>query len=105
MLWTLYIVLLVAGLVGFVMHLVAQFRIAHILHQRYPHQWGIVVANDARHPRFRTWAHLQRVLRSSIPEMFNDRQLTQWHRWWRYGPWIAWPCWIGALAVHVLMRR
>ncbi len=105
MLWTLYIILLVAGLIGFVLHLVAQYRMARILHRRYPQQWHIVAAEGDRHPRLRTWAHLQRVLRSNIPEMFHDKELTQWHRCWRYGPWVAWPCWIGALALDVFVRR
>lgn len=101
MLRDFYILLLVAGLIGFVLHLVAQYRVARILHQRYPEQWDIVsaVEDDGRH-RLKTYARLQRVLRADIPKMFDDPQLTFWHRCWRYGPWLAWPCWIGALALR-----
>lgn len=102
MLQSFYIVLLVAGLIGFAGHLVAQFRMARILRRRYPDQWDIVCAPKAEGRRkLKTYARMQRVLRSNVPELFNDTQLTQWHRWWRYGPWVAWPCWIGALAMRV----
>lgn len=103
MIGAVYVVLLVIGLIGFVTHLVAQFRVAGILRQRYPQQWDIVSATDRQsHRRLHTWARLQRVLRTNIPEMFKDRQLTLWHRCWRYAPWVAWTCWIGALALRVV---
>ncbi|HEX7342225.1 MAG TPA: hypothetical protein VF269_08120 [Rhodanobacteraceae bacterium] len=102
MLETAYIALLAAGLVGFVLHLVAQWRVARILNRRYPRQWQIVSArNDDRPGKLRTYARLQRVLRSNIPELFDDHELTSWHHCWRYGPWLAWPCWIGALALRL----
>ncbi len=105
MIGILYILLLLAGLAGFLAHLVAQFRMAHILRTRYPEQWDIVSAADRRdRHRLRTWARLQRVLRSGIPEMFDDARLTRWHRCWRYAPWVAWPCWIGALALRALVH-
>ncbi|HEX7339478.1 MAG TPA: hypothetical protein VF271_06035 [Rhodanobacteraceae bacterium] len=104
MLGWLYIALLVVGLAGFVLHLVAQLRVAGILRKRYPQQWNIVAA-DGRHHRLMTYAHLQRVLRSSIPEMFADAQLNHWHRLWRIGPWIAWPCLAGAIVLHVYAAR
>ncbi len=95
-----YILLLFGGLISFAAHLMAQFRVAHILRHRYPDQWDIVAAPETRGRRVRTWARLQRVLRSGIPEMFDDHQLTRWHRCWRYTPWIAWPCLMGALALR-----
>ena len=99
----LYVALLFVGMIAFVTHLVAQFRVAHILRKRYPQQWDIVSADDDQsHRRLHTWARLQRVLRTGIPEMFDDRQLTFWHQCWRYAPWVAWPCWIGALALRVV---
>lgn len=102
----LYLLLLIAGLAGFVLHLLAQYRVARILHQRYPDQWNIVAASgDRQHGKVRTYARLQRVLRSDIPEMFDDDQLTLWHRCWRYGPWLAWPCWIGALVLSMALGR
>ncbi len=102
MIGILYIVLLIIGLIGFVLHLVAQYHVARILRHRYPQQWDIVSANDRpRHRHLHTWARLQRVLRTRIPEMFNDNELTRWHQCWRYAPWVAWPCWIGALALSI----
>ncbi|HET7300342.1 MAG TPA: hypothetical protein VFJ01_06765 [Oleiagrimonas sp.] len=101
MIGAVYVVLLLLGLIGFTAHLVAQFRVARILRQRYPHQWDIVSATErTSHRRLHTWARLQRVLRTDIPEMFADRQLTLWHRCWRYAPWVAWSCWLGALALR-----
>ncbi len=101
----LYIILLILGLAGFVAHLAAQFMVARILRTRYPQQWDIVSAANADGPRrLHTWARLQRVLRSGIPEMFDDRELTRWHQCWRYAPWVAWTCWIGALALSVVMH-
>lgn len=102
----LYMLLLLLGLAGFAVHLIAQFRVAGILRQRYPQQWDIVsVAEEKHHHKLRTWGRLQRVLHSDIPEMFDDRQLTRWHQCWRYGPWIAWPCWLGALALRMWLVR
>jgi hypothetical protein len=106
MIAAIYVGLLLVGLIGFLAHLVAQFRVARILRRRYPKQWQIVSAADGkgRH-RWHTWSRLQRVLRSGIPEMFDDRQLTRWHHCWRYAPWVAWPCWIGALALRMAVAR
>lgn len=105
MIGALYILLLVAGLIGFLAHLFAQVRVVGILRQRYPQQWDIVSASDnRRHRRLHTWARLQRVLRTGIPKMFDDPQLTRWHQCWRYAPWVAWPCWIGALALSTLLH-
>lgn len=102
MLGIFYLVLLVIGLIGFVLHLFAQFRVAHIMRKRYPQQWDIVSASDGRGShKLRTYAHLQQVLRSNVPELFNDAQLTRWHKYWRYAPWVAWPCWIAAVALRV----
>ena len=104
MLGALYLALLIAGLIGFVLHLVAQYRVARILRKRYPQQWDIVSADRDERPRkLKTWSRLQRVLRSNVPELFDDAELTRWHRWWRFGPWVAWPCWLGAVALHVFV--
>lgn len=100
---TLYVALLVAGLAGFVLHLYAQYRVAAIMRRRYPKQWDIVAKpDDGRRSRLRTYARLQHVLRADVPTLFEDPQLLAWHRCWRYAPWIAWPCWIGALALQAL---
>jgi hypothetical protein len=101
----LYVALLLAGLIGFVLHLFAQYRVATILRQRYPRQWDIVAKPEhGRRSGVRTYARLQQVLRADVPTLFDDPQLLAWHRCWRYAPWIAWPCWIGALALQVTGR-
>lgn len=104
MIGIIYVLLLLAGLIGFLGHLYAQVRVARILRRRYPHQWDIVsAATDRKARHLHTWARLQRVLRTGIPEMFDDTELTRWHRMWRYGPWVAWPCWLGALVLRATL--
>ncbi|HET7358751.1 MAG TPA: hypothetical protein VFJ04_01265 [Rhodanobacteraceae bacterium] len=98
----LYVALLLAGLIGFVLHLFAQYRIATIMRRRYPRQWDIVARPEhGRRGGIRTYARLQQVLRADVPTLFDDARLHAWHRCWRYAPWVAWPCWIGALALQV----
>jgi len=94
----LYLVLLVAGAAGFAAHLYAQWRFAAILRTRYPDKWRII-AQSEQGPvsRMRVWARLQRVLRTNVTELFEDAELLRWHRTWRFAPWVAWVCWIGAL--------
>ncbi|NII09240.1 hypothetical protein HBF24_00910 [Oleiagrimonas sp. C23AA] len=102
----LYIVLLLAGAIGFGLHLYAQYRFARLMRTRYPKQWNIVAKPERGKPSgMRTWARLQHVLRSEAPMMFEDAELTRWHRMWRFAPLLAWPCWIGALALQVAMHR
>ncbi len=94
----LMLVLLLAGAAGFAAHLYAQWRFARTLRTRYPDKWRILEAPEARPvSRLRMWARLQRVLRSKVTELFEDAELTHWHRVWRFAPWVAWPCWIGVL--------
>lgn len=97
----LYLVLLLAGAAGFASHLYAQWRFAAILRTRYPEKWRII-AQSEQGPvsRMRVWARLQRVLRTNVAELFEDPELLRWHRIWRYAPWIAWPCWLGVLAIQ-----
>lgn len=101
--YVLYLVLLVAGLIGFVAHLYAQWRIAQLMRQHHPKQWDIVARPDAgARSRLRTWARFQQVLRADIPVLFDDPKMLAWYRCWRYAPWIAWPCWMGVLLLRFL---
>lgn len=101
-----YFLLLIAGAAGFGLHLFAQYRVAALMRERYPRQWDIVAKPEqGRRSGLRTYARFQQVLRSGVPELFEDAQLTWWHRCWRVAPWVAWPCWIGVLALQVLMHR
>jgi hypothetical protein len=102
----LYVLLLLAGIACFVMHFVAQYRFATILRQRYPEQWKIIaVPESGKANGFRTWTRLQHVLRSGAPALFNDKQLSFWHRAWRLAPLIAWPCWFAAIALQYFARH
>lgn len=97
----LYVVLLVAGAVGFGLHLYAQWRFVRVLRTRYPDKWDIIAKPETgRTSGVRTWGRLQQVLRSDVPELFDDAQIIRWHKIWRYAPWVAWPCWIGVLVIQ-----
>lgn len=103
LLHALYLLLLVAGAVGFALHLYAQWRFARILRTRYPDKWRIIAQPESGPvTRIRIWARLQRVLRSNVPGLFEDAELVRWHRTWRYAPWLAWPCWIGVLVIQAV---
>lgn len=102
----LYLLLLLAGAVGFGLHLYAQWRFVRVLRTRYPDKWDIIATPDrGRASRMRTYARLQHVLRSGVPDLFEDAELTRWHRIWRIAPWVAWPCWIGVLALQAFAHR
>jgi hypothetical protein len=101
LLHALYLFLLLAGAAGFAMHLYAQWRFARVLRTRYPDKWAIIAQSEGGPvTRLRIWARLQRVLRTNVAQLFEDAELTRWHRIWRYAPWLAWPCWIGVLAIQ-----
>jgi hypothetical protein len=101
----LYFLLLIAGAIGFALHLYAQWRFVHALRTRYPDKWGIIARSDSRRvSRMRIWGRLQQVLRSNVPELFQDEEIIRWHRIWRYAPWLAWPCWIGVLVIQATMQ-
>ncbi len=98
----LYILLLLAGAAGFGLHLYAQFKVASLMRRRYPEKWEIVAKPERGRPgRIRTYARFQRVMRSNVPQLFEDADIVQWHRTWRYAPWVAWPCWIAVLLMQV----
>jgi hypothetical protein len=100
-----YLSLLLAGALCFALHYLAQYRLATHLRQRYPQQWKIIAIPEQGKPSgVRTWLRLQQVLRSSAPLLFNDDTITAWHRTWRYSQWLAWGCWLAALAVQLLAR-
>lgn len=97
-----YFLLLLAGAVGFGLHLYAQFRIAALIRKRYPDKWTIIARPErGRAGHIRTYGRFQRVMRSNVPQMFEDTDITQWHHAWRCAPWVAWPCWVAALLVRM----
>lgn len=103
MLTLLYMVLLLAGAVGFLLHLYAQYRFARHMRTHYPRQWAIIAEPEqGKRSGIRTYARLQHVLRSPAPGLFEDRQLDRWHRIWKRAPFVAWPCWIGVLVIQAL---
>jgi hypothetical protein len=100
-----YLSLLLAGVLCFALHYLAQYRLAAYLRQRYPQQWKIIAIPEQGKPSvIRTWLRLQQVLRSSAPLLFNDGTITGWHRTWRYSQWVAWGMWLAALAAQLLAR-
>lgn len=97
----LYLSLLIIGVVFFLLHFLAQIRIARLLQQRHPQQWQIIAVPDSgKGSPLRTWMRLQLALRSPILPALEDNAITRWRQIWRYAPWLAWTCWFGALAVQ-----
>ena len=102
---SLYVLLLLAGVVCFVLHFLAQWRIAAIMRTQYPDQWRIVAEPDAgKRSALRTFGRFQHVLRSAAPALFDDKDMNRWLRVWRLAPRIAWACWILAIALQFLAR-
>jgi hypothetical protein len=103
---TLYLLLLCVGVVSFLMHFLAQFRLAALLRRRYPKQWEIIAGTGAdKAGPLRIWMRLQQVLRSPALALFDDIAITRWQRIWRYGPRLAWLCWFAAIALQWHARR
>lgn len=97
----LYLLLLVGAVAFFVVHLVAQWRFTAMLRTRYPDQWTTITEADTGRPNgLSNWLRMRRVLRSDAPALFNDSDLNRWQGWWRRAPWLAWPCWLAAMALQ-----
>lgn len=102
----IYILLLLAGGIGFALHLYAQYRVATLIRRRHPQQWDIIARPESGRPsRMRTYARFQHVLRSQVPQMFEDTDIRRWHRIWRVAPWVAWPCWVAVLLIQARWPR
>ena len=101
----LYLGLLGAGISLFLLSYFAQFRLAALLRGRYPQQWKIIAEPERGNASgWRTWIRLQHVLRSPALPALDDTAINRWQRTWRYGPWLGWLCWLGALAMRLLLR-
>lgn len=102
---TLYLSLLLAGVVFFLLHFFAQARIARLLRDRHPAQWKIIAETErGRSGPFGVWMRLQLALRSPILPALEDAAITRWRRVWRYFLWGAWLCWFAALGLQYLAR-
>ena len=101
----LYLSLLLAGVVFFLLHFLAQARIASLLRDRHPGQWRIIAETEQGKPGpLRVWMRLQLALRSPILPALEDTAITRWRRVWRYCPWGAWLCWFAALGMQWMAR-
>jgi len=100
-----YLALLIAGVGLFAMSFVAQFRLGTLLRKRYPQHWQVIVDADQHKPSsWRRWIRMQHVLRSPALPALRDPAINRWRNLWRYGPWLGWLCWLGALAMRLLLR-
>ena len=102
---TLYLCLLLAGVVFFLLHFFAQARIARQLREHHPAQWKIIAETESgRSGVLGVWMRLQLALRSPILPALEDDTITRWRRVWRYCPWGAWLCWFAALGLQWMAR-
>mgnify|MGYP000909752937 CR=1 FL=1 len=102
----LYLVLLCLGVLSFLLHFYAQYRLAWLLRRRYPQQWAIIAGEGPQRPgRLQLWLRLQGALRSPALLLFEDPAITRWQRLWRYGPWVAWLCWLVAVGLQWKARQ
>lgn len=98
----IYLGLLVAGVVLFVLSYVAPFRVATLMRQRHPQHWQVVT--EGTHGKLgvlRTWMRMQYVLRSPALPLLDDRGIDRWRGIWRYSQWLGWLCWLAALAMRL----
>lgn len=101
----LYLGLLVAGVALFVLSYAAHFRVAALLRQRYPQQWKIIAEpENGKSGAMRTWMRMQYALRSPALPALEDAAVNRWRAIWRYSPWLGWLCWLGALAMRLLLH-
>ena len=102
---TLYLGLLLAGVALFVLSYVAHFRVAARLRQHYPQQWRIIAEPEhGKRGAMRTWMRMQYALRSSALPALGDDAIDRWRAIWRYSPLLGWVCWLGALAMRLLLH-
>lgn len=97
----LYLALLAAVVVCFVLYYFAQYRMACRLRDQHPRQWQIIAGSNL----FSTWLRLQRALRGTrppLPQLLEDAELGRWYRIWRSSLWLAWIGLLAALAVQWL---
>ncbi|MHA6204213.1 hypothetical protein ACXU4B_07315 [Dyella soli] len=101
----LYLTLLASGVACFLLHFLAQYRVATLLRRDHRHEWQIIAEPDGQPASpLRTWIRLQLALKSPVLPALEHAAITQWRRVWRYAPWVAWLCWFGALAMQWAAR-
>lgn len=98
----LYLGLLFAGVVCFLLHYVALAKLAGRLRRQHPDQWKII-AQDERGIAFGAamrWMRLQNALRSPAIPALEDPVLNRWRTLWRIFPLLAWVFLIAAFVLR-----
>jgi hypothetical protein len=98
----IYLGLLAAGVVLFVLSYVAPFRVAALMRQHHSQHWQVVAESaGGKLGALRTWVRMQYVLRSPALPLLDDRDINRWRGIWRYSQWLGWLCWLAALAMRL----
>ena len=98
----LYLGLLVAGVVLFMLSYVAPFRVATLMRQRHQQHWQVVAeSTKGKIGPLRTWLRMQYELRSPEIALLDARAINRWRSVWRYSQWLGWLCWLAALAIRL----
>lgn len=98
----IYLALLGAGVVCFVLHYLALGQVARRLRQHHAAQWKIIAQDErglAVNAALR-WMRLQNALRSPVLPALQDSVLTRWRTAWRVLPLLAWAFLIAALVLR-----
>ena len=102
----LYLGLLFAGVVCFLLHYVALAQLARRLRTQHPEPWKII-AQDERGVAVggaRRWMRLQNALRSPAIPALEDPVLNRWRMLWRLFPLLAWAFLIAAFVLRWSVR-
>lgn len=103
---SIYLFLLMLGIVFFALHYLAMGRLARRLRTKHAPQWAIIANDEKGQPvsAMRRWLRLQNAARSPALPALHDNVVTRWRQVWRIAPWLAWLSLLAAFALRWSVR-